>query len=806
MNRFRPIVRWAKRITVGDARFYSLTVALVVVSTLLSTIAAAITWQAAQPTPSATGSATHMAIVDGTARRPLSAILPAAKQRFGEVYVQSFSNEITPPGSGSAFTYSDQNMKGVFGGKSFLVSLGRAPERDGEIAVTSHGQTMIEDSTGQSLKVGSDFELDGERFKLVGEVRNPRDFFESGVYVAPGAIKKPGSAWLYFKATPEAASDFAKRMQLNDSVFAVASFFEPSPFWIYALMFAAGMLVFTALAASVGYLTTSERRRRELGLLRSIGASPRHLILAAAIAAFLVSASGAIVGSLAGWTLVCAWDGASEFVLKTEVAGNPPLWTAVPGFVLAVIACVGAFSIPAQRGMRMSVREALAAGRPTTRNSKSAIAVSASFAALGCVLWFLGASAQNVAIASAGAAALVAAAVVISPRIIGALEKAPTVRWLPLRIAVRNLGRYRRRTAIGVVAIMAFLAIPAAIGSIDASVGKQRGAEAPLLPSNSMLLLDAKTASYFGQNSQIDRKGLTRTLTQIKSIVPDAKAIPIRVPTTAPEQLRGTRKGVVRGVTANFPSRTQRNAIERVPVWIADQRLLNSVPSVGVGDDPGVSVFSRDPVKMRFFVGSSQVAPAMRATSFPVTMAEAIPSVWVSEGWVKQNHLEAQECCWLITSAKPIDRLMYSRLYRSVSPGLALNVPIFEKPSAGLPWQVSAIAALVGLLIVVLITTLGREESALDLRAMVAIGASNRVMRAALVLQTAITTLIATSLAVAVGYFVWLACRTASPTPMPLAFYSESVGILIAVPVVSACFAWLLCRLPNAANVSREIN
>jgi putative ABC transport system permease protein len=79
-----------------------------------------------------------------------------------------------------------------------------------------------------------------------------------------------------------------------------------------------------------------EESRREIGLLRARGASPRQITLAAAFNALFVGALGSVAGLLAGWAVASAVGGAGTVVVA-DVLNTAPIAVAA-GVVLTAMA------------------------------------------------------------------------------------------------------------------------------------------------------------------------------------------------------------------------------------------------------------------------------------------------------------------------------------------------------------------------------------------------------------------------------------------------------------------------------------
>ncbi|MFI6255068.1 ABC transporter permease [Micromonospora zamorensis] len=211
-----------------------------------------------------------------------------------------------------------------------------------------------------------------------------------------------------------------------------------------------GMQVLTATAALAGFVTvfvvastfafTIAQRRRELGLLRAVGATGRQVRRMVYGEALVVGASGGIVGLLVGgglapllgWLLVDAGFEPSTFRVTYEPW--PVALSLVAGPVISLLAVWSASRRAARVRPLEALREAAVEQRPIGRLR---VATGALLVAVGVALSVGTATADEARVAGQYALyavmALVAGATVLSPAVVG-----PVVRLL--RSPVRRRG------------------------------------------------------------------------------------------------------------------------------------------------------------------------------------------------------------------------------------------------------------------------------------------------------------------------------------------------------------------------------
>lgn len=106
-------------------------------------------------------------------------------------------------------------------------------------------------------------------------------------------------------------------------------------------------------------------RRREIGILRSVGATRRHVVTVLMLEAAFVGAAGGVVGTLVAVLTSIAADLAAgrllpDFPFKPESFFTFPCWLKGVGFALGILAAVLGALGPARRAARMEPVEALA--------------------------------------------------------------------------------------------------------------------------------------------------------------------------------------------------------------------------------------------------------------------------------------------------------------------------------------------------------------------------------------------------------------------------------------------------------------
>ena len=122
------------------------------------------------------------------------------------------------------------------------------------------------------------------------------------------------------------------------------------------------LLVLVALNLLAALMLAVRERTREIGIMKTIGFTPRQVVVSILSGALLLAAIGAVLGAPLGWVFM-------RLLLESAFAGEgyetgnlvqPPslVWIAGMFVAIALVAVAGAM-LPARRAVRLSVSEAL---------------------------------------------------------------------------------------------------------------------------------------------------------------------------------------------------------------------------------------------------------------------------------------------------------------------------------------------------------------------------------------------------------------------------------------------------------------
>jgi putative ABC transport system permease protein len=242
----------------------------------------------------------------------------------------------------------------------------------------------------------------------------------------------------------------------------------------FALVIAA-FIIFNTFQMAVG------ERRRQLGILRAIGASRRQVTFLILREAVFMGLLGTVLGSIVGLFGAHLLTQGTEQLLQTTM---PPIQVTILPFVLAIVFGLGlslvATFIPARRAGRLSPSEAMrvvAPGEIEAPRKRMTIAglvlgIAAALSLTGCILGWL-----PIELCVSSSVVLLIGMVFLLPALLSRIAHAVESMLRPLlgiegQLARRQLVRHRGRTAMTVG--MLFIAIATGVGMANTIIDNVR--------------------------------------------------------------------------------------------------------------------------------------------------------------------------------------------------------------------------------------------------------------------------------------------------------------------------------------------
>jgi putative ABC transport system permease protein len=712
--------------------------------------------------------------------------------------------KVAVPGSATAVDVRDQAPGGPLGAPMLRLDRGRYPAAAGEIAVSARTARIFD------LRIGGAWRTGDRTRTVVGLVENPNDLLDTFALVAPGRAGPIDEVTVLVRATeaqfravdrPAGANvDFR-----ND---------DGTPATTIVLVLATIGLIFVGLLAAAGFTVLAQRRLRALGMLSAIGARHRHLRL-------VMLANGAAVGAVAaaaGGVL-----GAGAWILLAPRLENTvqhridrlhlPWWPIALALLLAAATSVLAAWWPARAAARVPVVAALSARPPQPRPAHG-------FALLGAVLLGAGLVALTFAgedrplPAIGGVAGITVGVLFLAPVAVAALGALARACPLAVRIALRDLARYRARAGSALAAVTLATGIAAAV--IVGAGAAQAAATAPPtggnLPGNELIVW-ISPEQIMGPVPQLDG-------TQLASARSAATAIATAVAAPAPLALTGaispevpvqTGAGGVPGravATYGIPhpgsnGRVDFHGDEMIPLIVATPGLLRHLGIAPSAVRPTSDLLTAHTDLSRYqLLGTGREQrgrqPVVQNVTLPAYTSE--PTVLATDHMVRGWGLTPMTVGWLVVAPQPLTPAQVDKAEQAArAAGLTVETRPVKADLAPLRTGAAGIGAAVALGVLAMTVGLIRAEAGRDLRTLAANGAARgtrrRLTAATATALAALGAVLGTAGAYA-AMAAWYHRDLHSLADVPL---THLAGLLVGLPLVAAVAGWLLAgREPPA--------
>ena len=456
----RAVIRWAWRMFRREWRQQVLVLALIMVAVAATVLGAAVATNTPPPPHAGFGTADDQATFQSAGPR-LAGQIAALQHRVGRVDVIE-NQTIAIPGSINTYDLRAQNPHGPFGQPMLALVSGRYPTGPGQVAVTDGVAAAF------NLKVGAVWHQDGTARTVVGIVQNPQSLLDEFALVAPGQVSHPTQVTVLFDA-PRASSSFSgANVQTRASASASAGN-ALNPETIVLGLATVGMLLI-ALVAVGGFTVLAQRRLRSLGMLGSLGATDRNIRLVVRANGVLVGVVGALAGAALGLATWLAYRPRAEADAHHVIGAFQLPWAVIgPAMALAVVATYVAASRPARSITRIPIVTALS-GRPAAPKQvhRSAVPGVILLVVAALAFWYTGKNNGAGPALILGFVTLIAAVILLSPVCLAALARLGRRAPIAVRLALRDLARYRARSASALAAISLGVLIAALVCVLSA--------------------------------------------------------------------------------------------------------------------------------------------------------------------------------------------------------------------------------------------------------------------------------------------------------------------------------------------------
>jgi len=738
-------------------------------------------------------------------------------QRFGAVDV--IDNEtITVPGSIDTFDLRAQNPDGPYGQPLLSLVSGHFPTKASEAAVTSGVASEL------NLKVGSDLRELGVTRTVVGIVENPKDLLDEFALVLPGQVPSPTQVTVLFDAPRVGKSSLGSNVITPASV-AQGNVLNPETVSIVLVTMA---MLLIALVAIAGFTVIAQRRLRSIGMLGALGATDEHIKLVVRANGTFVGLVGALVGFVVGFAAWLAYRPILESSAHHVVGVFQLPWVViVAAVVLAVAAAFFASTRPARAMTRISTVSALA-GRPAPPKQLRRSAVPGIVCAVAAFFLLGAAGASGGKGGGMGEVVLAfvtltVSVVLLSPFLLTLLDRLSRRAPLAIRMATRDLARYRARSgsALGAISVGVLIAMVVIIASA-ARFGNVLDYAGPNV-SSTQLIIYTPNGPYGPGGPGTSGKGGGASTTSLTSMARSARDIAAALGSHTMIKLESTSATLQHAASGRSYAG---------PLYIATPQLLKAFGVRTSTINPTTEILSMRPgftglTKMQivygnYFVPGTPLAnghgvawpcpksdclanPSMQEIS-ALPAGTSAPNTVITESAVHRLGLTSTTSGWLVETAKPLSAAQLTGARASAA---AAGMNIETKSSIPTSATIIDWATLVGILLAlgILAMTIGliRSETAGDLRILAATGASNRTRRSLTAATAGALALVGAVVGTVAAYVAMIGfSRTsaldgiASLASVPVA---NLLTILVAMPIVAAMVGWLAAwREPKGSS------
>ena len=818
----RAVTRWAWRLFKREWRQHLLVLGLIVVAVAATVLGATVAGNSPPPLAATFGSAQDIATYTDSPSH-LADEIAKLHERFGKVEAIE-ATTLALPGSTRTYQLRQQDPHGPFSGPLLQLIAGRYPSGAGEVAMTKSVASAL------GLQIGSNWLGLGNPRRVVGFVRNPDSLLQEFVLIPPGQLPNPTEATVFFDAggippfeigpTAQSRSFSRPSAALNAETISIAAI-------------TIGMLLI-ALVSIGAFTVLAQKRLRSLGMLAAVGATPKQVGMTVRMNGLAVGVVGSLLGSALGIALWLAYRPALENSSHHLIGAFALPWAVLAAAVaLGIVATYFGASRPARAMVKTPVVAALS-GRPAPPQAlhRSAIPgvalLVAAFLLLGYAAAGAGAQPRPPALV-AGLITLVVGVVLLAPFSLALLAALGRRAPIAVRLALRDLNRYRSRSGSALSAISVSILIAAMVvvaGSIRySSVVDYVG---PNLASNQLLIqlpytpgpqvATAKPGSVTKQagpgTPQSPTAAMTRAVEKIASMVGGAKQLQL--------------------VQANlFLRHAAAGRQWSGAVYVATPQLLRFFGIENSSISPKALILSMRPGlsslgKMQLMHGGGYFPGGSSGGGFPCPAYDCLanpqiqeisslpsgtsaPNTVATEYAMKTLHLSSEFSGWLLQAAKPISAYQLNQVrVAAAAAGLQVESKNEEPSSAQVINWATAFGIALALAILAMSVSLVRSEAANDLRTLSATGAGRHTLRALAASSAAALALAGAVLGTAAAYIsVAGVLRTnvlngglASLGNVPV---PNLVAILVGMPLLAGLAGWVLGGKEPPALARRAI-
>jgi putative ABC transport system permease protein len=804
----RAVIRWAIRLLRREWRQQLLILALITVAVGATVIASTVATDTKAPIAGVLGTAQDAASISGTPAT-INAGIAKIEGRYGKADV--IENESVPvPGTQDTFDLRAQDPHGPYGGPLLSLVSGQYPAVAGQIAVTSGVAADFK------LSIGSHWTVGGATREVTGIVQNPQSLLDEFALVIPGQIASPDNVSVLFDAPGVSADTLQSQTGLNvTTAQTVASSNAINPETISITAAVLGMLLI-ALVGIGGFTVLAQRRLRAIGMLAAQGATQRQIRLVIRANGAATGLVGAVAGLVLGFVAWLAYRPQAENSAHHLMGTFQLPWTVIGiSMGLAIIATYFAASRPAKAIAKIPIVAALA-GRPPALKKTRHLAIPVGLGFLIVAFLLLGAAGASggngggMGEVALGFVALAVAIVLLAPSCLAVVAAAGRRSPIAIRLALRDLARYRARSgpALAAISLSTLIAVIICVASA-ARFGNAFDYAGPNLTS-SQLIVYTPGGPYGGGGPQ--QGGPTVSTAQARHV---ANQIAADLGTTSMVTLESTSAGI----THAAPGRSWSG-----PVYVGTPQLLKAfgISQSAINPDadiltmrPGLSSMSLMQLTYGNFgprgngpngtsqwpcpAGSCLANPPIQEAS-QLPSGTSAPNTVVTEHAISTLHLQGsvQTAGWLITVPNGLTPAQITTAQQLAAGAAGMSVETRNSiPSLAEIIDAATIFGIVlALGILGMSVGLVRSEASRDLRTLTATGASGRTRRTITAATAGALGFTGAVVGTAGGYLAAIGFfrsnsldGLSSLTSVPV---TNLLVILVGMPLAAVVLGWLL--------------
>ncbi|HEY7174592.1 MAG TPA: FtsX-like permease family protein [Micromonosporaceae bacterium] len=794
----RAVVRWAWRLFRREWRQQLLILVLIAVAVGATIVGSAVASDSPPPANAGFGTASYAATFAG-ADPHLAAEIATLRQKYGSIDVIE-NQTLAIPSSVDTYDVRAQDPRGAFGTPMLRLVSGRYPAGAAEVALTSGLAKAL------GLTIGDEWRQAGQTRRVVGIVQNPQSLLDAFALVAPGQLATPTRVTVLFDAPGVNPSDLGPNADVTTSQ---QGLFNPETI---VLAVATVFMLLIGLVSVAGFTVLAQRRLRSIGMLGAVGATDKNIRLVVRANGVIVGVIGTVVGAVVGFALWFAYRPKLENNVHHVIGAFQVPWVVIgPAMGLAVVTTYLAASRPAKSITKVPIVTALS-GRPATpkRVHRSALPGIGLFVAAFLLLTYAGSSNGNGSGALElvlGFVALIAATVLLAPTFITVVTRFARRTPIAVRLAIRDLARYRARSgsSLAAISVGVFIAVLVCVATA-ARYSNPLDFVGPNLSSTQMILhLPGDSGPGCAEQCQ------PPTAAQLTHLQAQASAIAHSL---------GSHNIVELDATNATLQHAARGRNYSGPLYVATPQLLKAlgISSNAIHSDadiatmrPGLSSTSL----MQLVYGHYFDEPPSGPDAFPCPQSDCLanpkmqqldalpsgtsaPNTVITEYAVHKLGLAVTPSDWLIQTAHPLSEAQIaSARQAAAAAGMSIETKSQAPTSAEVVNWATAAGILLALGILAMTVGLIRAETARDLRTLIATGAAGPTRRTITAATAGTLALLGGVLGTISGYVAAIAWFRSEDGGNGLSSLSavptvNLLIILIGMPLAAAAAGWLL--------------